>query len=199
MKQAEVIMISKQNNFNKSEIPQIKLFQEYFGGGMQSIVFQTMRESKALAYSVFSRYVVPTVKERSFYTLSYIGTQADKLPEAMMGMHQLFDSLPRIEANFDGAKKSLLQKIRSERMKPSEYCINYYNALKLGIDYDVRKDVFLTLPNLTFQDLIKFHQQHFNNKKYTTLLVGKKENIKPETLLKYGQVQWLNLNEVFGY
>jgi len=198
MKQAEVIMISKQNNFDKNEIPQIKLFQEYFGGG-NGIVFQTIRESKALAYSVSSRYVMPTVKERSFYTLSYIGTQADKLPEAMIGMHQLFDSLPRVEANFDGAKKSLLQKIKSERLKPSEYFINYYNGLKLGIDYDIRKDIFITLPTLTFSDLIKFHQQHFKSKTYTTLLVGKKENIKSETLSKYGQVQWLNLEDVFGY
>lgn len=199
MKQAEVVLLSKLGNFDKAQIPKIRLFQEYFGGGMQSIVFQTMRESKALAYSVYSRNVVPTIKERSFYTLSYIGTQADKLPEAMIGMHQLFDSLPRVEANFDGAKKSILQKIKSERLKPSEYCINYYNALKLGIDYDIRRDVFLELPNLTLNDLVLFHQQNFRNKKYSTLLISKKENIKSETLVNYGQVQWLNLEEVFGY
>jgi predicted Zn-dependent peptidase len=199
MKQAEIIMLSKQSIFDKAELPQIKLFQEYFGGGMQSIVFQTMRESKALAYSVYSRYVVPTIKERSYYTLSYIGTQADKLPEAMVGMHQLFDSLPQIPSNFDGAKKSLLQKIRSERIQPSEYFITYYNALKLGIDYDIRKDVFEQLPKLTLADITQFHKIHFKNKTYTTLLIGKKESIKAEALVNYGKLEWLNLNEVFGY
>jgi len=199
MKQAEVIMLSKQNMFDKKELPTIRLFQEYFGSGMQSIVFQTMRESKALAYSVYSRYVVPTVKERSFFTLSYIGTQADKLPEALEGMHFLFDSLPKIPANFEGAKTSLLQKIKSERIKPADYAMSYYNAQRLGVDYDLRKDVFEALPALTYANIQAFHKQHFQRKKYTTILVGNKDNINPSSLLKYGKVEWLDLKTVFGY
>ena len=38
-------------------MPLIKLHNEYFGGSMGSIVFQTLRESKALAI----QFTVPTV------------------------------------------------------------------------------------------------------------------------------------------
>jgi predicted Zn-dependent peptidase len=41
----------------------VTVFNNYFGGGMGSIVFQTIRESKALAYSTFGYYVAP--KEKS--------------------------------------------------------------------------------------------------------------------------------------
>ena len=48
---------------------------------MSSIVFQDMRESKALAYSVYSTYSIPKEPEKRHYSFSYVGTQSDKLEE----------------------------------------------------------------------------------------------------------------------
>ena len=55
MKQTEILMVAKGQGFNAEKMPLIKLHNEYFGGSMGSIVFQTLRESKALAYSVYKR------------------------------------------------------------------------------------------------------------------------------------------------
>ena len=46
MKQAEILMVAKGQGFNAEKMPLIKLHNEYFGGSMGSIVFQTLRESK---------------------------------------------------------------------------------------------------------------------------------------------------------
>jgi predicted Zn-dependent peptidase len=40
----------------------VNLFNNYFGGGMGSVVFQTIRESKALAYSTYSYFSLPGKK-----------------------------------------------------------------------------------------------------------------------------------------
>jgi predicted Zn-dependent peptidase len=40
----------------------VTVFNNYFGGGMGSIVFQTIRESKALAYSTF--VIMGSTKEK---------------------------------------------------------------------------------------------------------------------------------------
>ena len=56
MKQIEITMLSKSVIFNETEIPIIRLFNEYFGAGMNSIVFQEIREAKALAYSSSALY-----------------------------------------------------------------------------------------------------------------------------------------------
>ena len=86
MKQAEVMILSKGEKLKIDEYSQIKFHNEYFGGGMSSIVFQEIRESQALAYSVYSTYTIPKDTNTSHYSMSYIGTQADKLSEAMEGM-----------------------------------------------------------------------------------------------------------------
>jgi len=115
MKQAEIIMLSKGMQFNKDVVPDATLFNEYFGGGMASVVFQELRESKALAYSVFAGYRNATRKDKNNFILSYIGTQSDKLPEAMSGMTELLNKMPESENVFKSAKESVLQNLRTER------------------------------------------------------------------------------------
>ncbi|HRG59390.1 MAG TPA: insulinase family protein [Bacteroidia bacterium] len=199
MKQAEIMMLSKDELYNRNNIPVITLFNEYFGGGMGSIVFQTMRESKALAYSVFSNYRMPSIKDRSHYALAYIGTQADKLPEAMKGMFELMNNLPESENMFNSAKKAVEEQIRTERITKSEILFNYMNAKKMGNTYDMRKDVFEKVPSMKFENIKSFQQAHFKDKKYNIMVLGNKSTLDIKALESYGKVTYLKLEDVFGY
>jgi predicted Zn-dependent peptidase len=199
MKQAEIILLSKDGLYNKNNAPTVRLFNEYFGGNMSSIVFQEMRESKALAYSVFSNYSTPSKKEDSNFAFSYIGTQADKLPEAMAGMMELINKMPESENNFKAAKESILQSIRTERITKTRVLFNYENAKKLGLDYDIRKDIFSNVPKMTFTEIKNFEEQHLKNKQYTVLVLGKKDGLDLKTLENYGKITFLSLEDIFGY
>ena len=199
MKQAEVILLAKDGQYNKDNASIARIFNEYFGGGMSSVVFQEMRESKALAYSVYSSYSSARKKEDYNYVFSYIGTQADKLPEAMAGMMELINNMPESENNFKASKEAIIQGIRSERITKSGILFNYENAQKLGLDYDIRKDIFKNVPNMTITDIKSFEQTHLKDKKYTVLVVGKKESLDMKTLEKYGKVTFLTLQDIFGY
>lgn len=199
MKQAEIILLSKDGSYNKSNAPMIRMFNEYFGGGMSSVVFQEMRESKALAYSVYCSYASPAKKIEPNYVFAYIGTQADKLPEAMKGMTELINNMPESENSLKAAKENILQSIRSERMTKTRVLFNYINAEKLGLDYDIRKDVYAQVPKITLADVKAFETEHLKNKQYTVLIVGKKDGLDMQTLEKYGKVTILTLKDVFGY
>ncbi len=199
MKQAEVIFISEDGKYNQSEVPNVRLFNEYFGGGMSSIVFQEMRESQALAYSVYSNYSSARKKIDNNYVFSYIGTQADKLPEAMKGMMELVNQMPQSESNFNASKQSIIQSIRSERITKANILFNYENAQKLDLTYDIRKDIYKQVPLITFEQLKSFEESHIKNKKYTILVIGKKESLNIPTLEKYGKVTFLTLEDIFGY
>ncbi|HEX8517094.1 MAG TPA: insulinase family protein [Bacteroidia bacterium] len=199
MKQAEIIMLSKGELYNKNTVPRIRLFNEYFGGSMSSIVFQEMRESKALAYSVFSNYMLAEKKSEPNYVFSYIGTQADKLPEAMKGMMELIEKMPDSKGNFLAAKEAIMQSIRTERITKTNILFNYENAKRLGLDYDIRKDIFAAVPGMTFDDVKDFEEQHMKGKPYTILVLGKKESLDIHTLEKYGKVSFLSLEDIFGY
>ena len=84
MVQSEITMISKGRPYNIDLIPTAKVFNEYFGSGLSSIVFQEIRESKALAYSARSYFSTPNKLNKAHYVTAYLGTQVDKLSEAIL-------------------------------------------------------------------------------------------------------------------
>ncbi|MGZ3883714.1 MAG: M16 family metallopeptidase [Bacteroidia bacterium] len=199
MKQVEIVMLSKGNKFDTSLWPVVSLYNNYFGGGMSSVVFQDLRESKALAYSAYSVYRNPNKPTRNFINYSYIGSQADKLSEALKGMSDLLDVMPKADASFNAAKELLIQDIESERIIKSDILFNYENARKFGIKYDIRKDVFEKGKTMTYDDIKKFQENYIKGKPRTVLVLGKKDALDTKVLEKYGSIKYLTLTDIFGF
>ncbi|MFC5269312.1 M16 family metallopeptidase [Adhaeribacter terreus] len=199
MVQAEIIFLTKGQNYNPEMVPTVQLYNEYFGGNMGSIVFQELRESKALAYSVNSRYNNASKKERANYIMSYIGTQSDKLPEAMAGMDALLAEMPVAEMNLQNAKASIRNNIATERITKSGILFNYERAKKLGIDYDIRREIFTDVNAMTMDDVKKFQAENVKGQPKAILVIGSKDRLNFKELAKYGKVEQLSLKEVFGY
>ena len=199
MKQVEIVMYAKGTSFDKAKYPIIKFHNEYFGGGMSSIVFQDLRESKALAYSVYSTYTIPKNMDDSHFQFSYIGTQTDKLSEAMEGMLGLLTQMPEAVSNFENAKEAVLQRIRTERITKQKVLDYYEAASKINIDYDQRRDLYENVNAFSMQDLRDFHNSHVKNDNYTYMVLGSIDELDMDLLKKYGEVSVLTLEEIFGY
>ncbi|WP_345220421.1 M16 family metallopeptidase [Hymenobacter koreensis] len=199
MVQAEILFLTKGEVYNKDIVPTVSLYNEYFGGNMGSIVFQELRESKALAYSATSRYANADKAGRSNYQLSYIGTQADKLPEAMAGMEALLTDMPAAEANLTIARQSIRNSIATERITKSDILFSYERAKRLGLDYDLRRDVYEKTASMSLDDLKKFQQAKVKGQPQTILVIGSKDRLNFKELAKYGEVKQLTLKEIFGY
>ncbi len=199
MKQAEIIMLSNGGEYNESLLPLITLYNAYFGDGMSGVVFQDLRESKALAYSVNSKFIVPNKPSKPFLNKSYIGSQVDKLPEAMKGMSDLLNTLPKSETSFSAAKENVIQEINSARINKSEILFNYLNAMQLNQKTDIRKEIYDKVSTYKFDDINRFQTEYIKDKKTTVLVIGKKENLDYKVLEKYGPVKELSLKEIFGY
>lgn len=199
MTQAEIIMLSNGDSYKRENVPLITLYNSYFGGGMSSILFQDLRESKALAYSTYSRYNQPNKRYKKYYNLSYIGSQADKLAEAMKGLSDLLNDMPKAEASFNAAKESVIQEMRTQRITKADVLFNYLEAEELGNTLDIRKEIFDKIPTLNFESVKNFHVTKIKGKPTTVLVLGKKDNLDLKVLEKYGTVKFLSLKEVFGY
>ena len=199
MVQAEVILLSKQEIFDKSISPMVRLYNEYFGGGMGSIVFQEMRESRALAYSVYSSYREARESDESNYVMAYIGTQSDKLKQAMHDMVDLMYNMPESPSSFSDAKNAILSNMRTKRTTKSGILFAYLNARKRGLDYDIRKDIFDGVQQLEMKDIIDFQKQKVKDKPFVICVIGSKDKLDFEALSAYGQLQELSLEQVFGY
>ena len=199
MVQSEISMISKGPNYQKELIAPGRLFNEYFGSGLSSIVFQEIRESKALAYSARSYFSTPNQLDRSHYVTAYLGTQVDKLNEATLALLELMNNMPESEGQFNDAKTAALKKIETSRTKRSSIFWRYLDAKKLGIDYDINKDIYQEINLLTLNDLRLFFNQNIKDKNYTFLVIGNRDLVDKKALKKIGDYQELSLDQLFGY
>ena len=199
MVQTEMGRVAKGPNVNLKNFGKINVFNEYFGRGLSSIVFQEIRESKSLAYSAFVSYSASGELHHPDYVTTYIGTQADKLPEAIDAMDELMANLPQIPNQFQNAKNSALKQIAAGRINRTNLFFNQLNLKKLGIDYDLRKDMYDEIQNLTLKDLTDFYNQEIKPMTYNTAIMGKKENLDRSSLKGLGDFEEVTLEEIFGY
>ena len=199
MKQAQIIFLSKAEAYDKSLVPAIYMFNEYYGGSMASVVFQEIREQMALAYSAFGSYSSPSKKEESNYVFGFIGTQADKLPLASAKLTELLTDLPKAAQQFDMARTSIQKRLESEWITRQGVYYSYRRAQKLGLDYDIRSDVYEQTKNMSFDDVKKFFDGHIKGKNYVYLVVGNKSDLDFNSLAKLGEVKELKLDELYGY
>ena len=198
MVQAEILFQHKGDAYDKDLSPSVRLFNEYFGG-MGGIAFQEIREAQGLAYSVFTGYSQGNKEGKDDLLRAYVGTQADKQEEAMNAMIELLTVMPESQQTFENAKKAILEKIESERITKTRVFFNYLDAQRKDLDYDIRKDIYTKMKDMTFADLKAFHTKHVSGKKFNIAVVGDKEKLNFEALKKYGNVKELSLEEIFGF
>jgi predicted Zn-dependent peptidase len=199
MVQAEVNWVRSTIKYSPTETPIVELYNNYFGGGMSSIVFQTIRESKALAYSTYAFYQTPSNKDENYRMIAYVGTQADKIHESIAGMNELLNTFPASEKNLETAKASMKKNYQTERITQDNIINTYLGNQDKGISDDDRKAIYDALDKLTLDDLKKFQDTQLANKPYNMCIVASEKKVNLEDLKKYGEDKKLSLEEVFGY
>ncbi len=199
MVQASIVLISKGQKFDASLFPKIRLFNEFYGSGLSSIVFQEMREARALAYSAWAQFSVPNVPEESHYTFAFVGTQPDKIKIATDAMVDLMNNMPSAEKQFAGAKESIMKQIETSRTVRKNIFWTYRRNIKRGIDYDLNKNVYDEMQTTDLDTFRKFFDENITGKKYSFLVQGNKAALDMKTLSKLGVVKELSLEELFNY
>ena len=175
------------------------LFNEYFGGGMNGIVFQEMRETRGLAYNAYAYYNRPNVKGRKESFMTHIITQNDKMMDAVNHFNEIMNQMPASENAFQIAKDALTKQIASERINKMNIIWNYLAAKKLGLDYDLNAKIYEQLPQITLQDIVDFAKNQIANKPYRYIILGDEKELDMKALEKIGPIKRLKTEEVFGY
>ena len=199
MVQAETRWIRNTEIYNPEKTTLVNVFNNYFGGGMGSLVFQTIRESKALAYSTYGYYIQPQKKDQDYYMLGYVGSQADKFNDATKAMNELLTKMPELNKNLELAKNQVKKDIQTERISQDAIIYNYLNAKNLGLTDDVRKQIYKKIDTVSMAEIKNFHQTYFSGKPYIYAIVASEKRISKVEMEKLGEVKKLTLEEIFGY
>ena len=197
-----IYLRSYQNTGKKSDVKDgalISLFNEYYGGGMNTIVFQELRETRGLAYNAGAAYYTPVRKDEKDYFMRHIITQNDKMMDCIHVFDEITDNLPQNEASFNLAKQNLMKSIQSRRVTKAGVINAYFNAKLRGIDYDVTKLYYEQIPSLTLQDITNFEKQNIVGKPYRMVILGDEKNLDMKSLEKIAPIKRLSQEEIFGY
>lgn len=199
MQQVELYLIAPDKKFDPQYIAASMLFNEYFGSGLSSIVFQEIREKKALAYSAYSWYSNARSKDENNYVYGYIGTQHDKLKDAVETMFTILNKMPEAEFQFEGAKQAVLKKIETSRTTGASVYWEYEKAKKRGLEYDINQQVYELVSAFDLNKLNEFFYQHIEGKNYSICVIGNEKSIDLEVLKSMGEYKQVSLEEAFGY
>ena len=198
----QAILFSISSNgetFDAAKSPVITLYNEYFGGGMNSIVFQEMREARGLAYSASASYDEPGDLEHTCLYFNFIQTQNDKLVDALTAFNEIINNMPVSQKAFDIAKENILSNLRSQRTVKSAVIWDYVNSRRLGLEYDIEKLIFEKVQDLTLDDVVKFQQENVKDRKYTICILGRDSDFDLNGLSGFGKIKKVTTEEIFGY
>ncbi|MBO4917498.1 MAG: insulinase family protein [Bacteroidales bacterium] len=181
------------------DAPAIEVFNEYFGGGMNTIVFQEMREARALAYSASAYLNPPAYGNDSYCFYARIGSQNDKLQTAVEAFDEIINNMPESQKAFDIAMSSLEGTLRTQRTTGMSVLNSYLNSKELGLKEPLDKYIFGKLGDITLEDLTKTQQKWVKDRTYVYGILGDASGLDLNFLKTLGPVQQVTLEDIFGY
>jgi predicted Zn-dependent peptidase len=199
--QVELMLLSKGTpKFSVDEYVFSEWYNQYFGYGLSSIVFQEIRESKALAYSAYVYAANPSKRNQAHFLQAYVGTQPDKLREAVEAFEMILENMPVSTSQMEHSRQSVLKQIAASRITKADIYWTWRTNRDRGLlNRDIREDVYNTIQSAGPEELVGYQLKHIKGRAYTWLVLGDRKHIDFAYLNKIGKVKRLKLEDVFGY
>ena len=175
------------------------LFNEYYGAGMNGIVFQEMREARGLAYNAGAAYLRPGRQGEKEYFYTHIISQNDKMMDCINQFHQILDTIPQSEAAFQIAKESVLKLMATSRVRKGGIISRYLMMKRLGLEKDLSEATYQAIQQLQLKDIVAFEAANMARKPFRYIILGDEKELDIPALEKIGPIKRLTLEEVFGY
>jgi len=183
---------------DESLTPSIQLFNEYFGGGMAGLVFQELREARALAYSAWARFFTPARPNEENVLVGSIGCQADKTLDAVDAFIDLLRKMPLSDTRWKSAHTSILSHYRTNPIPSRSIPRFVYDVDRLGLPIDPRAQRFEKLQGAKIGDFEDFYLQNIQPRPILFSIVGDSNRIDLAGLEKYGDITRVSPQELFN-
>jgi predicted Zn-dependent peptidase len=180
--------------------PSVRLYNEYFSGGMNAIVFQEMREARGLAYSSYAYLGQGKTCKEPYYFYAFIATQNDKMQQAVEAFDEIIENMPQSEAAFELTKQGLLTGMATGRTTKMDVLWKYIGDMQFGItDLNRTEAVYNGIKTMTLADVAKFQQSHIKDNEYIYCILGDKNDVDMKYLKTLGNIEFVSQEQIFGY
>ena len=173
-------------------------FNQYFGLDFTGLVLHEIREKRSMAYTAYAYATTQGITGKASYLYGSIGTQNDKANDALDVFMGLVNDMPQNADRIDNIKSYLRQSALTNHpdfRSKAQYLVNLGYQ---GYTDDPAKEQLTQIDALTFDDIVKFYEEHVKGKPYHIAIMGNPKMIDMKRLEKYGKVVRVNDRKLFN-
>ena len=152
-------------------------FNQYMSGGFTGVIMNEIRVKRSMAYTAYGVDATPSLPGKECYFIGYVGTQSDKVVDAISVYMDILNDMPADSTNIASLKAALKQAAQTAKpsMRSKAATFEYWQLL--GYTDDPAKVNAEAIDALTFNDIEKFYEQNIKGKPVTIVLMGDPKKI----------------------
>lgn len=173
-------------------------FNQYFSGGFSGLVMNEIREKRSMAYTAYGNMVTPGYPQKKSYLIGYVGTQSDKVADAIDVYMDLLNNMPSYPERIDNIKVFLRQSALTAKPSFRSKSQVFSHWKELGYTDDPAKVNMPKVDNLKYEQILNFYNKYIKGKPVTIVIMGDDKTIDMKRIQgKYGKVQKINSSKLF--
>ena len=186
--QSKIYFYIEGNVLDDKQLANMDAFNQYFGTGMSSIVFQEIREFRSMAYTAYAVSRPGLTKKEKSKFVAFIGTQSDKTIDAISVMTRLINDMPMKEKRMRGVKDYLMQSLLTSKPDEREITETVEGWRLFGYKDDPRIMQYDIYQSLEFDNIVDYYKRNIHGRPMLITIVGNKKKIDMKELAKYGKI-----------
>ena len=167
-----------------------RLFSEYFGGGMSSLIFQEIREFRSYAYQTSGGIQLTPFcqSDKPSAFITHLSTQSDKTIDALTVLESLIRRMPAHPEKIEPIIQSVINQTNNEYPSFREISTKIAKYKQVGHNSDPNRNLLQKIKNMNIDDVIKFHEEHIKHKTLVYAMVGDSMKINMSKLSTFGDI-----------
>ena len=180
VQQADLYFYINGRPYDNSQDVASDAFNQYMSGGFTGLIMYEIREKRSMAYSAYGVNATPELPGKDCYFIGYVGTQSDKVNDAISVYMDILTDMPKDSTNFEALRAALKQAGQTAKPSMRGKATTFEAWQRLGYKDDPAKVNAEAIDALTFEDIEKFYEENIKGKPVTIILMGdpKKIDIK---------------------
>ena len=200
MQQAKVYFLIDGEPYAVKDAVNYMAFNEYFGGGFSGLVMNEIREKRSMAYSAYGHFSRPPKQGQMTKFVGYVGTQSDKVADAIDVYMSLLDSMPQYPETMENIRTVLRQSVLSNKPTFRNKSQRMTANMLLGYKVDPAMLQVRDIQRLSFENVVSFYEQRVKGKPIAIIVMGDPKLIDQKVLkAKYGKINKLSKSQLFSY
>ena len=197
---SDIYVLVECPEFDLNDVYRSVAYDEYMGGGMNSVFFQEIREFRSLGYSTYTVFSYDKLNRNNPTLMAFLGTQCDKTIEGIDVIMELLGKFPEREAKFNQVRDYLVSMRNGNYINFRKIPGNVRSWMEFEkLTEDPRAKITHQIKEMTYDQLRDFHKQYIEGRPHIIIVSGNSAKYDLNALSKHGKVTEVKYEEMFKF